>query len=68
MSLSSRKARKLIECAVAEQEEDAEIASEALVEICEKIYMIESTYSSSAQQIKADIKDKLVKAVDGQIP
>lgn len=67
MSLSSRKARELIERAVAEQDEDAEIGSEALIEICEKIYMIESTYSSSAQQIKADIKDKIVNAVDGQI-
>jgi hypothetical protein len=67
MSLSSRKAKELIERAVSEQDEESEIGSDALIALCERIYMIESTYSSSAQQIKSDIRDRIVKAVDSNI-
>lgn len=64
MSLSRRKAKELIEKAAGGLEHEPLIGEEKLADLCEKIYMIESTYSTSAQQVKADIKDKIVKAID----
>ena len=63
MSLSRSKIKELLE-GVVDRLVDSEDEGDRLVELCERIYMIESTYGVSSHQIKSDIRDAIVRSVD----
>ena len=62
MSISFKKINALIDAAVSEAPDLSEDERRRLRDLCEKIYMIESSLDSgSAQQKASDMRDEIIK-------